>query len=43
MSRPCQHLMFVHPDNGVTSEYSIWLDWFKNWKASVDEAIYHST
>ena len=26
MSRPCQHLMFVHPDNGVTSEYSIWLD-----------------
>jgi hypothetical protein len=26
MSRPCQHLMFVHPDKGVTSEYSIWLD-----------------
>lgn len=26
MSRPCQHLMFIHPDNGVTSEYSIWLD-----------------
>lgn len=26
MSRPCQHLMFVHPDRGVTSEYSIWLD-----------------
>lgn len=26
MSRPCQHLMFVHPENGVTSEYSIWLD-----------------
>lgn len=26
MSRPCQHLMFVHPDQGVTSEYSIWLD-----------------
>ena len=26
MSRPCQHLMFVHPQNGVTSEYSIWLD-----------------
>ncbi len=26
MSRPCQHLMFVHPDNGVTSEYSVWLD-----------------
>lgn len=26
MGRPCQHLMFVHPDNGVTSEYSIWLD-----------------
>lgn len=26
MSRPCQHLMFVHPDLGVTSEYSIWLD-----------------
>lgn len=26
MSRPCQHLMFVHPDHGVTSEYSIWLD-----------------
>jgi len=26
MSRPCQHLMFVHPNKGVTSEYSIWLD-----------------
>lgn len=26
MSRPCQHLMFVHPDRGITSEYSIWLD-----------------
>jgi hypothetical protein len=26
MSRPCQHLMFVHPENGVTSEYSVWLD-----------------
>ena len=26
MSRPSQHLMFVHPENGVTSEYSIWLD-----------------
>jgi hypothetical protein len=26
MSRPSQHLMFVHPNNGVTSEYSIWLD-----------------
>lgn len=26
MSRPCQHLMFVHPEHGVTSEYSIWLD-----------------
>jgi hypothetical protein len=26
MSRPCQHLMYVHPENGVTSEYSIWLD-----------------
>lgn len=26
MSRPCQHLMFIHPDNGVTCEYSIWLD-----------------
>ncbi len=26
MSRPCQHLMFIHPENGVTSEYSIWLD-----------------
>jgi hypothetical protein len=26
ISRPCQHLMFVHPENGVTSEYSIWLD-----------------
>ena len=26
MSRPCQHLMFVHPEKGVTSEYSIWLD-----------------
>jgi len=21
ISRPCQHLMFVHPENGVTSEY----------------------
>lgn len=26
MSRPCQHLMFVHPENGITCEYSIWLD-----------------
>lgn len=26
MSRPCQHLMFIHPENGVTCEYSIWLD-----------------
>lgn len=26
MSRPCQHLMYIHPDNGITSEYSIWLD-----------------
>jgi hypothetical protein len=26
MSRPCQHLMFVHPEHGITSEYSIWLD-----------------
>jgi hypothetical protein len=26
MSRPCQHLMYVHPEHGVTSEYSIWLD-----------------
>lgn len=26
MSRPCQHLMYVHPEQGVTSEYSIWLD-----------------
>jgi hypothetical protein len=26
MSRPCQHLMFIHPEHGVTSEYSIWLD-----------------
>lgn len=26
MSRPCQQLIFVHPENGVTCEYSIWLD-----------------
>lgn len=26
MSRPCQHLMYIHPDQGITSEYSIWLD-----------------
>jgi len=26
MSKPCQHLMYVHPENGITSEYSIWLD-----------------
>lgn len=26
MSRPCQNLIFVHPENGVTCEYSIWLD-----------------
>lgn len=26
MSRPCQHLMYVHPEHGVTAEYSVWLD-----------------
>lgn len=26
MGRPCQHLMYIHPEHGVTSEYSIWLD-----------------
>jgi hypothetical protein len=26
MSRPCQHLMYIHPENGITSEYSVWLD-----------------
>lgn len=26
MSRPSQHLMYVHPEHGITSEYSIWLD-----------------
>ena len=26
LSRPCQHLMFIHPEHGVTSEYSVWLD-----------------
>lgn len=26
MSRPSQHLMYIHPEQGVTSEYSIWLD-----------------
>lgn len=26
MSRPCQHLMYIHPEQGITSEYSIWLD-----------------
>lgn len=26
MSRPCQHLMYIHPEHGVTSEYAIWLD-----------------
>jgi len=26
MSRPSQQLMFVHPERGVTSEYTIWLD-----------------
>ena len=26
MSRPCQHLMFIHPEHGITSEYSVWLD-----------------
>jgi len=26
MSRPSQQLMYVHPENGVTCEYSIWLD-----------------
>jgi hypothetical protein len=26
MSRPSQQLMYVHPENGITCEYSIWLD-----------------
>lgn len=26
MSRPSQQLLFVHPENGITSEYSVWLD-----------------
>jgi hypothetical protein len=26
MSRPSQQLMFVHPERGVTCEYTIWLD-----------------
>ena len=26
MSRPSQQLMYVHPENGITGEYSIWLD-----------------
>lgn len=26
MSRPSQQLMFVHPERGITSEYTIWLD-----------------
>lgn len=26
MGRPSQHLQFVHPVNGVTSEHTIWLD-----------------
>jgi hypothetical protein len=26
MSRPSQQLMFIHPERGVTSEYTIWLD-----------------
>jgi len=26
MSRPCQDLLYVHPKNGITSEYTIWLD-----------------
>ena len=26
MSRPSQQLMYVHPENGLTCEYSIWLD-----------------
>ena len=26
MGRPCQDLLFVHPKNGITSEYTIWLD-----------------
>jgi hypothetical protein len=26
MSRPCQHVMFIHPEHGVTSEHSVWLD-----------------
>jgi hypothetical protein len=34
MSRPSQQLMYVHPENGITCEYSIWLDWYKGikWK-----------
>lgn len=26
MNRPAQNLMFVHPNHGITSEYTIWLD-----------------
>jgi hypothetical protein len=26
MSTPCQDLLYVHPKNGITSEYTIWLD-----------------
>lgn len=26
MGRACQHLMYIHPEHGVTSEYSIWLE-----------------
>lgn len=26
MGRPSQHLQFVHPENGVSSEHTIWLD-----------------
>jgi hypothetical protein len=26
VSRPCQNLMFVHPEYGITCEYSVWLD-----------------
>lgn len=26
MGRPSQHLQFVHPENGITSEHTLWLD-----------------
>ena len=26
MSRPSQQLMYIHPENGITCEYTIWLD-----------------